>query len=176
MALIEKLTNIADAIRGKTGKADKLTLEGMAAAIAGIETGGGSGGASGIYMAKITPAEYIGGLTITHNLGTTDILYVAVWAETLGELLPDGTATLCKMWAKTDITTRRGGNGFSTGYAWSSANNYADPNAPNVAGYETLSVTDENTIVLPRAQSGATTGYYAGITYTVFVIAANAEV
>ena len=40
MALTEKLTSIADAIRTKTGSADKLTLDGMATAIAGIETGG----------------------------------------------------------------------------------------------------------------------------------------
>ena len=38
----EKMTAIADAIRAKTGGTDLLTLDGMAAAIAGIETGGGS--------------------------------------------------------------------------------------------------------------------------------------
>lgn len=41
MALTDKLTNIADAIRGKTGGTDPLTLDEMAASIAGIETGGG---------------------------------------------------------------------------------------------------------------------------------------
>ena len=44
MALTEKLTGIADAIRGKTGKSEALTLDQMATEIAGIETGGGSGG------------------------------------------------------------------------------------------------------------------------------------
>lgn len=48
MALTEKLTNIAVAIREKTGTEDKLTLEQMATAIAGIETGGGSGGEDGV--------------------------------------------------------------------------------------------------------------------------------
>lgn len=42
MALTEKLTAIADAIRGKTGKAEEMTLEQMAAEIAGITAGGGS--------------------------------------------------------------------------------------------------------------------------------------
>ena len=42
MALISKLENIADAIREKTGKEDKLTLDEMAVEIAAIETGGGS--------------------------------------------------------------------------------------------------------------------------------------
>lgn len=40
MALIDKLTAIADAIRGKTGKEDSLTLEQMVTEIEGIEAGG----------------------------------------------------------------------------------------------------------------------------------------
>ena len=44
MALTDKLVAIADAIRGKTGKTDALTLDQMATEIAGIQTGGGSGG------------------------------------------------------------------------------------------------------------------------------------
>lgn len=39
MALIDKLTNIAEAIRGKTGGTDLLTLDEMATAIASIQTG-----------------------------------------------------------------------------------------------------------------------------------------
>lgn len=41
MALTDKLTAVADAIRGKTGKPDRLTLDEMPQAIAGIEGGGG---------------------------------------------------------------------------------------------------------------------------------------
>lgn len=40
MALIDKLTAIANAVRGKTGKDDPLTLEQMATEIEGIEAGG----------------------------------------------------------------------------------------------------------------------------------------
>lgn len=53
MALIDKLTNIADAIRGKTGGTDPLTLDAMAEAIAGIETGGGGAGGDDILNALI---------------------------------------------------------------------------------------------------------------------------
>ena len=38
----ERLTSIANAIRGKTGKEDSLTLEQMVTEIEGIEAGGGS--------------------------------------------------------------------------------------------------------------------------------------
>lgn len=178
MSVNEKMTAIADAIRDKTGGTDPLTLDAMAEAIAGIEAGeGSSGGASGIYMAKITPAEYKGELTIQHNLNTTDILYVAAWVETLGDYVPDTNGiTLCKMWAKTDITTLRGGNGFSTGYGWNLTNAHATVNAPNAASYENLTIIDENTVRLNRLASGPANGYIAGLTFTVFVIAANAEV
>ena len=41
MALTDKLTAIADAIRGKTGKSDSMTLDQMPTEIAGIQAGGG---------------------------------------------------------------------------------------------------------------------------------------
>lgn len=44
MALIDKLTNIANAIRAKTGGTDPLTLDGMVEAINGITAGGGGTG------------------------------------------------------------------------------------------------------------------------------------
>ena len=44
MALTDKLTSIADAIRSKTGKTDKLTLDAMVTEIDGIETGSGTKG------------------------------------------------------------------------------------------------------------------------------------
>lgn len=51
MALTEKLTAIGDAIRGKTGSTEALSLDQMAAEIAGIET---SGGMTLLYRAEIT--------------------------------------------------------------------------------------------------------------------------
>lgn len=45
MALIDKLTAIADAIRGKTGKAEEMTLDQMVTEIASISGGGGGNGA-----------------------------------------------------------------------------------------------------------------------------------
>lgn len=59
MALISKLTAIAEAIRNKTGKTDLLTLEQMPVEIAAIETGGGSseGGDTGVEDALIQRAN-----------------------------------------------------------------------------------------------------------------------
>lgn len=172
-----KLQGLIDSANAKTGGNDTTLTGAVSTLIAGYGSGGGSsGGARGIYMAKITPeTDLTANFLITHNLGTTDILLVAVWAETLGDMVLDKTVNLHKVWNKTDIVTRRGGNGFSVGYTWNTTNSYADTNSPNTANYETLNVVDENTIRLPRCASGNNV-YLAGLTYTVVVIAANAEV
>ena len=78
MSVNSKLTAIADAIREKTGGADALTLDAMAAAIAGIETGGGS---YKVVHGSFTPAESTtigntGGYAITHGLGEKPSLFV----------------------------------------------------------------------------------------------------
>lgn len=172
-----KLQGLIDSANTKTGAKDITLTAAMNTLIAGYGSGGGSsGGARGIYMAKITPeTDLNGNFQITHNLGTTDILLVAVWAETLGGMVLDRAVNLHKVWNKTDIVTRRGGNGFSVGYKWNTTNSYAETSSPNMAHYETLTVVDENTIILPRCSSGSNV-YLAGLTYTVVVIAANAEV
>lgn len=55
MALIDKLTAIADAVRGKTGDTALLTLDGMAAAIAGISSGGLPAGIAEYEVQTFTP-------------------------------------------------------------------------------------------------------------------------
>ena len=175
MSVQEKMTAIANAIRAKTGKTETLTLEQMATEILAIESGGS--GRKGVYMAQITPTSDLDNLVITHNLGTTDVLLVAAWAETLGDIVPNYNNTLAKFWAKTNIKTQRGGNGFSPGYAWNVTNNYSTFSGPNAVGYESLSNVTENSVTLPRCSSGTAPRYCAGVTYTVIVIAAaNAQV
>ena len=61
MALTDKLAAIADAIRGKTGGTDALTLDQMATEIATIETGGGG---VTIQSGSFTPAENLLSYTI----------------------------------------------------------------------------------------------------------------
>ena len=50
MALIDKLNAIGDAIRAKTGKSEKLTLDEMPIEIAGIPTGGGDDTMVGVWI------------------------------------------------------------------------------------------------------------------------------
>ena len=53
MALTEKLKAIADAIRGKTGKTDGLTLDQMPTEIEGIQSGGGGGTGAEVYYSDM---------------------------------------------------------------------------------------------------------------------------
>lgn len=60
MALTDKLTSIADAIRAKGSTTDMLTLDGMVEAINAIETvSGGSSGTEVIITSAVTNAEQL---------------------------------------------------------------------------------------------------------------------
>ena len=74
MALIDKLTNIANAIRSKTGGTEPLTLDGMAEAINGISGGGGFPNGtkwtqSNITDVKINDIKYANGHWIACGIG-----------------------------------------------------------------------------------------------------------
>ena len=71
MALTDKLTSIADAIRSKTGKTDKLTLDAMVTEIDGIETGSGTGGAFTLEEIK----DFVTGCS--NNYGSDNVRKVA---------------------------------------------------------------------------------------------------
>lgn len=60
-----KLTAIANAIRGKTGKTAALTLDQMPTEIAGIETGGGGG----LATATVTFGNWNGFVTYVNGSG-----------------------------------------------------------------------------------------------------------
>lgn len=62
MALTDKLSAIADAIRGKTGKTDSLTLDQMPTEIANIQTGGGE-----TFPQKFYETDFVMDASITAN-------------------------------------------------------------------------------------------------------------
>lgn len=77
MALIDKLTAIADAIRTKTGKEDKLTLEQMATEIEGIS--GGLKCDMGTFTVD-SDTNYTNPFPIPHNLGAVP-KFILVWTD-----------------------------------------------------------------------------------------------
>lgn len=78
MALTDKLTAIADAIRAKTGETGKMTLEQMPAKIGGISGGGGGGGfdtsqmASCFFTGDMSSIDFTG-LDTSNFLATDDM-------------------------------------------------------------------------------------------------------
>ena len=97
MALTDKLTNIADAIRGKTGGTEKLTLDGMATAISGIATGGGGTGDGLAYdMGEFVLDADVKHLNIAsgipHALGEVP-QFVVVWTDDFADLSADNVVS-----------------------------------------------------------------------------------
>lgn len=151
----------------------------LAAVNALPEAGGGNsggGGASGIYMAKITPASDTGELTVTHDLGTTDILLAVCFAETLGDVTPSFNGAVAKFWAKSDIPRRVTSSWNEPNYDAHFSYSYATGNM--TAGIPTSNsyfcrVEDENNFIFDSAGSVAAK-YIAGVTYTVIIMSASA--
>lgn len=107
MALTDKLTAIADAIRSKTGGTASLTLDAMAQAIAAIEAGGG-GGEGALAWGVITPAQNETEIVIEHGLPSTPrfgfILYqTASWAINESNIV----VCLMKYWKSYGVETFR---------------------------------------------------------------------
>lgn len=75
MALTDKLTAIAEAIRAKTGESDLLTLDAMVTAINGIS--GGETGNSTVVSGTFTPAENTNDCRITGLAGSPSAFALA---------------------------------------------------------------------------------------------------
>lgn len=167
---------ICDAIRVKTGGTAPLKSGDIAAAIAGIQAGGG--GASGIYMAQITPATDESSLTVEHGLGTTDILAALIWAETLGGATPEAANyVMQRTWLKTDIPVRLSSSDkhpnidiFSTYDI--SGKQIGGPGQPTSSAY-LCKPKSENTFYF-YSGGAVSARFMAGVTYTVIIIAASA--
>lgn len=165
-----KIQNLIATANEATGNADTDLTTAVNSLIAGFGTGGG---ASGIYMAKITPSSATTTLRVTHNLGTTDILFAALWAEnSLGDITPNNGDTLASIWAKTDIPNNRGGVGNSWYGGYNATNACVGLNAPTSSSVWS-EVVDENTFSF-KARSGSNSKVVVGVTYTVIIMAASA--
>lgn len=105
MALTDKLTDIADAIRGKTGKTEEMTLDQMPLEIAGIVSGGGGGLAYDmgefVLDADVVAIKTSNG--IPHQLGETPD-FVLVWTDEFSNLSAENVNPY--------------GHNVSVGYIW----------------------------------------------------------
>ena len=113
MALTDKLTAIADAIRSKTDRTDSMTLEGMAAAISTI-----GGGRSAMYSGSFTPTEYILNIDIdVGNSFTKFVCYALTYEGVLGHSVKASHAVYFDISNQVGafIGTNNGGTTFAAG-------------------------------------------------------------
>lgn len=182
MALIDKLTAIADAVRAKTGGTELLTLDQMAAAIGGISGGGGVTGLAYDMGQFVLDADSTGWGKIYHNLGelpgfvlvwTDDYVGVTnpdtVYATSLGFLWMDRIMGL-ENW----FSSSASGDGTTVNFTQSKSGTGMNVIKPTSAAY-TMSVDGSaaNAQVTPEyfqiVKIGNTTYYRAGTVYKYFV-------
>ncbi len=86
MAITDKLASVADAIRGKTGKAEKMTLEQMPLEIASIVSGGGGLAYDmGEFVLDADVANIATSNGIPHQLGEVPD-FVLIWTDDFKDL------------------------------------------------------------------------------------------
>ena len=178
MALTDKLTAIADAIRSKGGTTDQLTLTGMVDAINAIQTG--SGGGTGlaydmgefVFDADTTARNAV---AINHNLGDTPG-FVLVWTDDFAGLNAENTATqqcnlgylwFDKLTGMTQRFTSAASSPALTIYFNLSSGEYRiNAAAPSSAGYAVIAPTKE---VFYISLFGGSFYWRAGVKYKYFV-------
>ena len=186
MSVNEKMTAIADAIRGKTGKTDRLTLDQMAAEIAGI-TGGGGGGLAydmGEFVLDADVSHKYTSAGIPHQLGEVPD-FVLIWTDDFADLSAenvnpynDGAISVGYIWLNglTGLTQRLSST-VNTDYGLFSpmyiakagyALSFTPPASMAYCINEGLLPTNEK-IGLVLLGAANTYKYRAGVTYKYFV-------
>lgn len=177
MALTDKLTNIANAIREKTGSTRTMNLEEMAVAIAGITGGGGAGLVydMGEFVLD-ADAKYVTSPFIPHNLGEVPE-FILVWTDDFAGLSEGNPAAqqcnLGYIWLKNlcglmqRLTTAARGDALTANLILNSADYRIQIVSPNSAVYLTEQPTAEGFGLNQMAGNN----YYwrAGVTYKYFV-------
>ena len=176
MALTDKLTNIADAIRSKGGTTDQLTLAGMVDAINAIQTGGGAGLAydMGEFVLD-ADTKHLDPTSLPHNLGEIPE-FILVWTDDFAGLSEGNPAAqqcnLGYIWLKNlcglmqRLSTSATGNALTVNLMLHNADYRIQPNSPTSAIYLTKQPTAEG---LGLNQTGGSHYWRAGVTYKYFV-------
>ena len=169
-----KLQGQIDKINATTGGADTTLASAVDAVIAGFGQGG-AGGASGVYMAQITPATDTNQIVIEHNLNCdvrVALLYadeLTVDAEAIGNPIP-----VLNMYVKTELdvqlTTSLNANEFTA----VSSYNYNSKVAVRPSGVTSSaylpSIRDANTFAFIVANTAASR-FRAGQTLNAIIVA-----
>jgi hypothetical protein len=173
MALTEKLGNIADAIREKTGSTELLSLDGMAAAIAGITAGGGG---LAYDMGEFVPSLDATAVSdIPHRLGTPPE-FVLVWTEEFaGTTNNFGTKTMLGFVYMENLfglpqrlSSSANCKGLTVNFLQDASAAVVSGALPTSGAY-TQELHDRTDSVFAASSAGTNVYYRAGVTYKYFV-------
>lgn len=147
----------------------------LAAVNALPEAGGGSsGGTSGIYMAKITPAEDTNYIRVEHNLNSDVIaafLYVDNW--TIDPASAGRNFPVAHMYVKTGIDVYTSASAYKNAYIAKGEYNLNNKYVGSAGGWTSNSYTphpdDANTFVFETANT-ANAKFLAGQTLTCVIV------
>ena len=176
MALTDKLTAIADAIRSKGGTTDQLTLAGMVDAINAIQTGSGGAGLAYDMGEFVLEADTTGRTYITHNLGEKPG-FILVWTDDyVGVTNPDESnpTALGFVWfnqimgLENYFSTTSKGKGTTVNFTQSRATDGMNVVKPTSASY-TLTSDFVSAASFKLVKISANTYYRGGTTYKYFV-------
>ena len=177
MALTDKLTNIADAIRSKGSTTDQLTLAGMVDAINAIQTGGGAGLAydMGEFVLDADTKGLNNPPSIPHNLGEVPE-FILVWTDDFAGLSKENPAAqqcnLGYVWFKNltgmlqRLSTAATGDSLTVNFNLVSGDYRIQPIATNSVAYLTKQPTAE---YFELNQTSGVNYWRAGVTYKYFV-------
>ena len=179
MALTDKLTAIADAIRSKGGTTDQLTLTGMVDAINAIQTGSGVTGLAydmGEFVLEEDIAVVYGTYHINHNLGETPG-FVLVWTDDfVGITNPDTTylTSLGFVWLnqimglENWLTASVSGIGTTVNFNQNRSSSGMSVVKPNSSTY-TINPDMVTSEYFTLSKTGSKEKYRAGAVYKYFV-------
>lgn len=178
MALTDKLTAIADAIRAKGGTTEQLTLAGMVDAINAIQTGSGGAGLAYDMGEFVLEADSNSNppIYISHNFGEKPG-FIVVWTDDyVGVTNPDETyaTSLGFVWfnqimgLENWFTNSSKGEGTTVNFTQSKAKDGMNVVKPTAPSYTVASdVVFSDSFKLPKISS--TSYWRAGTTYKYFV-------
>lgn len=172
MALIDKLTAIADAVRGKTGGTDLLTLDGMAAAISGISSGGLPAGIAECEVQTFTPeADTNDPITFELNMEEmpTHIMIAADFPSIVARSFVAYYGGFPREDSAGDGTINMGG---SIKYCAASIFEYAaaNPGSSNMNRTGVWNLTNKGFTFRSNYYGGQFTYFRAGYTYTIVAL------
>ena len=170
----KRLASLKSGIEAKTGETYTDLTGAVGALIAGFGSGGG---ASGVYIAEVTPEEDTNEIRISHNLNA-DVLIAALFANeiTLSSDAINRNFPVMQVYIKTNLDVYTSSSAFLNAFIATNIYNNTDKKITRSMGYTSSSnvptptSADPKNIFLFQTSNIATAKFKAGQTLRVVIV------